>query len=153
MQIAPKLTPFLWFDGQAEEAATFYTSVFPEAEVLSVQKIPSGPATDNSLVSFRIGDQRFEAVDGGSMYRFTPAISFVIACDSQGEIDLYHDRLSEKGKQMPCGWVEDKFGLCWQVVPSMLSEIMEANPAAVMDALLEMQKIDIGKLREAAQTR
>lgn len=153
MQIAPKLTPFLWFDGQAEEAATFYASVFPDARVLSVQKIPSGPAEDNALVSFRIGDQRFEAVDGGPTYRFTPAISFVIACDSQDEIDHYHDRLSENGKQMPCGWVEDKFGLCWQVVPAMLSEIMEGNPEGVMDALLKMHRIDIGKLREAAQAR
>lgn len=153
MQIAPQLTPFLWFDGQAEEAATFYASVFPDSRVLSVQKIPSGPATDNALVSFRIGGQRFEAVDGGPMYRFTPAISFVIACDTQDEIDHYHDRLSEKGKQMPCGWVEDQFGLCWQVVPSMLSEIMEGNPEAVMDALLKMHRIDIGKLRKAAQAR
>ena len=153
MKPAPKLTPFLWFDGQAEAAARFYTSVFPDSRVLEVAGVPGGPAEGNALVAFEIGKQRFEAVDGGPMYRFTPAISFTIACDSQDEIDHYHERLSEQGKPMPCGWIEDRFGLSWQVVPSMLSDIMAGNPDAVMDALLKMQKIDIEQLRAASGAR
>lgn len=153
MKLAPKLTPFLWFDGQAEEAAEFYVSVFPDPRVLNVQKVSSGPAEGNALVAFEIGDQRFDAVDGGPMFRFTPAISFVIACDTQDEIDYYWSSLSENGEQQQCGWLEDRFGLSWQVVPSMLGSIMEGNPQAVMNALLKMQKIDIGKLREAAGRR
>lgn len=147
----PKISPFLWYDGQSEEAAEFYVSVFPGSRLLSVSKLETGPAEGNSFVEFEIGGQSFSAVDGGPMYKFTPAVSFVIACDTQEEIDHYWNRLSEGGAKSQCGWLEDKFGLSWQVVPSMLGELMERNHKAVMEALLSMQKIDLGDLRRAAE--
>ncbi len=152
MYLAPRLTPFLWFDGQAEEAARFYASVFPDSRVLGVQRLSSGPAQGNAHVQFEIGQQRFEAVDGGPMFRFTPAISFVIACDTQEEIDYYWTRLSEDGEPQQCGWLVDRFGLSWQVLPAMLDSIMQISPQAVMEALLKMQKIDIEQLRTASTT-
>ena len=93
---------------------------------------------------------RFSAIDGGPMFQFTPAVSFVIPCASQEEIDYYWERLSDGGTRMPCGWLEDRFGLSWQVVPAALDEIMQRDPSAVMEALLTMQKIDIAALRRAA---
>ncbi|MCY3920485.1 MAG: VOC family protein [Chloroflexi bacterium] len=146
----PGLSPCLWFDGRAQEAAEFYVSVFPESELLRVEKIPAGPAEGSALVEFEIMRLRFSAIDGGPMFQFTPAVSFAIPCASQEEIDLYWERLSDGGTQMPCGWVEDRFGLSWQVVPAALDEIMRRNPSAVMEALLTMQKIDIASLRRAA---
>ncbi|MCY4526847.1 MAG: VOC family protein [Anaerolineaceae bacterium] len=150
--MAPRLTPFLWFDGQAEEAARFYASVFPDSRVLGVKRLSSGPAQGNALVQFEIGKQRFDAVDGGPMFRFTPAISFVIACDTQEEIDYYWTRLAEDGEPQQCGWLVDRFGLSWQVLPAMLDSIMQISPQAVMEALLKMQKIDNEQLRAASTT-
>ena len=150
MTASPRVSPFLWFDGRSVEAAEFYVSVFPDSRVLSVSKLDAGPAEGNSFVEFEIGGQRFSAVDGGPMYKFTPAISFVIPCDTQEEIDHYWDSLSEGGATNQCGWLEDKFGLSWQVVPAMLGELMERNPKAVMGALLAMEKIDLGELRRAS---
>ena len=151
MTASPRVSPFLWFDGRSEEAAEFYVSVFPGSSVLSVSKLETGPAEGNSFVEFEIGGQRFSAVDGGPMYKFTPAISFVIPCDTQEEIDHYWNSLSEDGAKSQCGWLEDKFGLSWQVVPAMLGELMERNPKAVMGALLTMEKIDLGELRRASE--
>ena len=151
MNVSPKIRPFLWFDGRSEEAAEFYVSVFPDSTVLSVSKLDAGPAEGNAFVEFEIGGQKFSAVDGGPMYKFTPAISFVIPCDTQEEIDHYWNSLSEGGTTSQCGWLEDKFGLSWQVVPAMLSELMERNPKAVMGALLTMEKIDLGELRRASE--
>ena len=151
MNVTPKVSPFLWFDGQSEEAAEFYVSVFPDSRVLSVSKLDAGPAEGNSFVEFEIGGLRFGAVDGGPMYKFTPAVSFVIACDTQEEIDHYWNRLSEGGAKSQCGWLEDKFGLSWQVVPAMLGELMERNHKPVMEALLKMEKIDLGELRRASE--
>ena len=148
---APAINPFLWFDGQAKEAAEFYTSVFPDSEVLSIEEITTGPAKGNHLVEFRIGNLKFGAVDGGPMYKPTPAISFVINCDSQEEIDYYWEKLTEDGTPSQCGWLEDKFGLSWQVVPSILPELMARNPKAVTEAFLPMQKLDIAQLQKASE--
>jgi len=151
MSETPKVHPFLWFDGQAEEAARFYVSVFPDSGMLKVERAPSGPGEGAAVVEFEIGGQRFGAVDGGPMYKLTPAISFVVSCDSQEEIDHYWDRLSEGGTQSQCGWLEDKFGVSWQVVPAMLDELMGGDPEGVMGALMTMQKIDIEQLRQASR--
>ena len=152
MTVQPKISPFLWFDGQCREAAAFYVSVFPNSRILGDEALESGPAEESAFVEFEIGGAYFSAVDGGPMYQFTHAISFVVQCDSQEEIDHYWESLSEGGTPEQCGWLQDKFGVSWQIVPSMLSELMERNPAAVMEALLQMEKIDIAKLREASQS-
>ena len=146
-----KIHPFLWFDGQAEEAARFYVSIFPNSRIVHVAKIAAGPAEDDAVVEFELDGQRFGAVDGGPMYSFTPAVSFVVECETQEEIDYYWERLSEGGRTQPCGWLVDKFGLSWQVTPAGLSEIMAQAPQEVMAALLEMSKIDIKGLRRAAK--
>ena len=146
-----KIHPFLWFDGQAEEAARFYVSIFPNSRIVHVEKIAAGPAEDDAVVQFELDGQRFGAVDGGPMYSFTPAISFVVECEAQEEIDYYWERLTEGGRTQPCGWLVDKFGLSWQVIPAGLSEIMAQAPQEVMAALLEMSKIDIKGLRRAAK--
>ena len=151
MTASPRVSPFLWFDGRSEEAAEFYVSVFPDSRVLNVSKLETGPAEGNSFVEFTIGGQRFSAVDGGPMYKFTPAISFVIPCETQEEIDHYWDSLSEGGATNQCGWLEDKFGVSWQVVPAMLGELVERNSKAVTGALLTMEKIDLGELRRASE--
>ena len=152
MSTSPKLSPFLWFDGRSEEAAEFYVSVFPSSRILSVSAISDGPAKGAALVEFELDGQKFGAVDGGPMYSFTPAVSFVITCDSQEEIDYYWDRLSEGGEPGRCGWLEDKFGLSWQVTPSMLPELMEGNASKVTEAILTMDKIDIETLRQASES-
>ncbi len=151
MTVTSRISPFLWFDGQAEEAAEFYVSVFPNSKVLSVSKIGGGPDDGGAIVEFEIDGLKFGGVDGGPMYKPTPAISFVVSCDSQEEIDYYWDRLTEGGAESMCGWLEDRFGISWQVVPSMLGELMGPAPDAVMAALLTMQKIDIERLRKAAE--
>ena len=153
MAVQPKISPFLWFDGRCMEAAQFYVSVFPNSRILGGEDMPSGPAEGSAFVEFEIEGAYFAAIDGGPMYKFTPAISFVVRCDSQEEIDYYWTQLSEGGEPGQCGWLEDKFGVSWQVVPSMFQELMERNPVAVMDALLQMGKIDIQTLREASATR
>ena len=147
---ANKISPFLWFDGRSEEAAEFYVSVFPNSRLIKVEKIAAGSAEDNAIVEFEIEGLKFGAVDGGPMFKITPAISFVVMCDSQEEIDYYWERLSEGGAKSQCGWLEDKFGVSWQVVPAALNELLEGNRKAVMDALLTMQKIDIEELRQAS---
>ena len=151
MSITSKIYPFLWFDGQAEEAAEFYVSIFQNARIVHVEKITTGPAEGDAVVEFELDGQRFGAVDGGPMYSFTPAVSFVIECETQAEIDYFWERLSAGGRTQPCGWLVDKFGLSWQVIPAGLGEIMEPAPKEVMAALLEMTKVDIAALRRAAE--
>ena len=151
MSAVSRIHPFLWFDGRAEEAARFYVSIFPNSRIVHAEKIAAGPAADDAVVEFELDGQRFGAVDGGPMYSFTPAVSFVVECETQDEIDYYWERLSDGGQTQPCGWVADKFGLSWQVIPAGLGKIMEPAPTAVMEALLEMTKIDIEGLRQAAE--
>lgn len=150
MQVTSRIHPFLWFDGRAMEAARFYVSIFPDSRVRNDTEVSAGPAEGSAFVEFELGGQPFSAVDGGPMYRFTPAISFVVTCGSQEEIDYYWERLSEDGKPGRCGWLEDRFGVSWQVIPDRLGELMGRAPQAVMDALLAMRKIDIGLLEAAA---
>lgn len=147
-----KITPFLWFDGRAEEAMNFYTSVFKNAKVGNIMRQgPDGPVFS---VTFNLEGQEFMALNAGPMYKFTPAISFFIDCKDQEEVDYYWDRLLEGGKPDRCGWLTDKFGLSWQVVPSILGELLHgggdpAKAQRVMQAMLGMVKLDIEGLRNA----
>ena len=150
-KITPKVTPFLWYDGDAERAARLYVSLFPNSRILSVNPLGSGPEEGAALVEFELDGQHFTALDGGPMYRFSPAVSFVVSCESQEEIDHYWDGLlADGGVEEQCGWLRDSFGLSWQIVPAELPELMERAPGPVMDALLAMVKIDLERLRVAA---
>jgi len=152
----PKITPFLWFDGQAEEAAGFYVSIFPNSRILSVTRYGEagpGPAGSVMTVVFELDGQRFIALNGGPQFKFTEAISFSVDCGTQEEVDRYWERLSLDGEEGPCGWLTDKYGLSWQVNPALLGKML-ADPdprksERVMGAMLKMRKIDIAALREA----
>jgi predicted 3-demethylubiquinone-9 3-methyltransferase (glyoxalase superfamily) len=152
-----KITPFLWFDNQAEEAVNFYVSVFKNSEVLSINRYPEGaPGIGGNVITanFRLNGQEFVALNGGPQFKFTEAISFVIDCESQEEVDYYWDKLTaDGGEESQCAWLKDKYGLSWQVVPRQLMEYLgDPDPekaGRVMQAMLQMQKIDIAKLQEA----
>ena len=148
---APQITPFLWLDGVALEAAEFYVSVFRESRIVEDTALPEGPGAGSHVVSFVIKGQHFTAFDGIPAYEFTPAISFVVTCDFQEEIDDYWDRLAQDGSPIQCGWIQDKFGVHWQIVPAELNELMrdETRSTAVINELLTMVKIDLQRLREA----
>ena len=148
---APQITPFLWLDGCAREAADFYVSVFRDSRIVDDTALPDGPGAGSHIVSFVVKGQRFTAFDGIPAYEFTPAISFVVDCESQEEIDAYWDRLAEDGSPIQCGWIQDKFGVHWQIVPADLSELMKEGPraGAVITELLTMVKIDLERLRTA----
>lgn len=151
MLFTNKITPFLWFDGQAEAAARHYVSLFPESSLLSINPLPSGPAEGAALVEFELEGLKFTGLDGGPMYKLTPAVSFVVSCESQDEIDRYwNGLLADGGEAQQCGWLVDRFGLSWQIVPAELGELMERAPGPVMDALQGMVKIDLERLRAAA---
>ena len=147
----------LWFDGQAEQAAEHYTAIFPDSEVLGVARYGAGaPGPEGSVmtVSFRLGEQEFVGLNGGPQFTFTEAISFQVMCAEQDEVDHYWDRLSEGGQQGPCGWLKDRFGVSWQVVPTVLPELVgDPDPdraQRAMQAMLGMGKISIDGLRRAA---
>lgn len=151
-----KITPFLWFDNQAEEAMNFYVSVFKNSKVISIapyeEKEPEVKEAPMTL-KFQIEGQEFIALNGGPEFKFTPAISFVINCENQKEIDYYWEKLSEGGEEQGPGWVKDKYGISWQVIPTVLEEMMvDKDPEKsnrVMVAMLQMGKIDIKKLEQA----
>ena len=147
-----KISPFLWFDKQAEEAANFYVSIFPDSAVETIIRYPEARVL---TVAFRLNGQQFTALNGGPKYKFTEAVSFVVNCETQAEVDHYFDRLSEGAQQIQCGWVKDKFGLSWQIVPNVFLEmIQDKGPArvkSVMDAMLQMKKLDIATLEKAFQ--
>ncbi|MEY2880111.1 MAG: hypothetical protein RLZZ15_2491 [Verrucomicrobiota bacterium] len=154
------ITPFLWFDAQAEQAARFYVSVFKGGKILRIARYPEGapgPAGSVMTVKFRVLGQDFVALNGGPIYKITPAVSFVVECGSQREVDYYWRRLSAGGKKIQCGWLEDKFGVSWQIVPTALLELTEGKDAAraqrVFAAMLTMVNLDIAKLRAAANAR
>ena len=153
MAVSSKISPCLWFDGRALEAVRFYVSIFENSRVLNVSQLAEGLATGNYFVEFELEGNKFTAIDGGPSFTFSPAISFVVMCDSQDEVDCFWDALSEEGKPGRCGWLEDKFGVSWQIVPTTLSELMSRAPAKVMEAILSMQKLDIAHLRKAAGLR
>jgi predicted 3-demethylubiquinone-9 3-methyltransferase (glyoxalase superfamily) len=152
-----KITPFLWFDGHAEEAMRFYLSIFDDAKVLSISRYgDAGPGPKGSVMtaSFQLAGQTFIALNGGPAYTFTPAISFVVNCESQEEVDRYWSRLVEGGKPVQCGWLVDQFGVSWQIVPTVLGQLLQdpdpKRAQRAMQAMLGMQKIDIAGLKRAA---
>jgi predicted 3-demethylubiquinone-9 3-methyltransferase (glyoxalase superfamily) len=148
-----KITPFLWFDSQAEEAAKFYVSVFKDSKMGQVSRYGEGMPLPKGTVmtaAFEIEGQPFIALNGGPQFKFTEAVSFVVNCDTQKEIDHYWDKLtSGGGNEVQCGWLKDKFGLSWQIVPSALPELVKKSDK-VMEALLHMKKLDIAALQRAA---
>jgi len=150
MTAISKISPFLWYESRAEEAANFYVSIFKNSRILSVSKVAAGPATGGAMVEFELEGQKFTGIDGGPMFSFNPAVSFVVTCDSQEEIDYFWEKLSEDGMEARAGWLNDKFGLTWQVLPADLAEIMSAAPEKVMGSLLNMAKVEVDQLREAA---
>ena len=151
MAAISKIRPNLWFDGQAEAAANFYVSVFKNARILSVDDISTGPAEGNKIVTFELEGLSFTAFDAGPNFKFSLAVSFEISCDSQEEIDHFWRKLGQGGQTQQCGWLQDQFGLSWQIAPAELPQLMAKNPKAVMEAYLAMTKIDIAQLRAAAQ--
>lgn len=151
-----KITPFLWFDNQAEEAMNFYVSIFKNSKVLSVNRYGDGaPAPKGTVMTanFQLDGQEFTALNGGPMFKFSPAISFVVHCETQAEVDEYWEKLSAGGKENQCAWLEDKFGVSWQIVPNVLIEwLSDPDPARagrVMQAMMQMTKIDIAGLKQA----
>lgn len=153
-----KITPFLWFDTQAEEAMQFYVSIFKNSKVLSVSRHPEGsPMAGKAMnVSFELDGQPFIALNAGPQFKFTEAISFFVNCQTQAEVDELWAKLTEGGEEGPCGWLKDKFGLSWQIVPTALGEMMsDPNPAKVQrvtEAMLKMRKLDVAVLRQAYQS-
>ncbi|MXX47146.1 MAG: VOC family protein [Chloroflexi bacterium] len=146
-----KITPYLWYDHDAQAAVDLYVSLFPNSRVISVERIPSGPGEDGAIVEFELDGQRMTAFDGGPMFKFSEAVSFVVSCETQEEIDHYWYGLSAGGEEQQCGWLKDLYGLSWQIVPTALAELIAAAPQAVMDALLQMGRIEIEPLRRAAK--
>jgi predicted 3-demethylubiquinone-9 3-methyltransferase (glyoxalase superfamily) len=146
-----KITPFLWFDGQAEEAMHFYVSIFRNSKVGTIQRAgPNGPVIS---VTFQLEGQEFMALNGGPKYKFTPAISLFVNCETQQEVDDLWARLTAGGEEQPCGWLVDKFGLSWQIIPSVLGRLLgDKDPARAqraLQAMLQMKKIDIAGLQRA----
>ncbi|WP_433518961.1 VOC family protein [Nonomuraea sp. CA-143628] len=153
-----KITTFLWFDNQAEEAAAFYTSLFEDSRILEVQRYGDagpGPAGTAMTVSFELAGQRFVALNGGPQFTFTEAISLYVDCASQEEVDELWAKLTDGGEESQCGWLKDRWGLSWQIVPKVLPELLSnpdpAKAQQVMKAMLGMRKIDINALEEAAR--
>ena len=156
-----KITPHLWFPEKAVEAANFYVSLFPDSRVVSVSPVPvdtpSGPAGSVRIVEFVLAGQPFMAIEAGPLDAFNHAISFMVSCADQAEVDHYWEAFSSGGQIEQCGWVRDRYGLYWQVVPTALGELMRtADPAGarrVMQAMLGMKKLDVAGLRRAAEGR
>ena len=151
-----KITPFLWYDGRAEEAANFYTSIFQNSKIVSTTRYgDAGPGPKGSVMSviFQLEGQDFYALNGGPMFQFTPAISFFVNCQTQAEVDELWEKLSAGGRKDRCGWLQDKFGVSWQIIPRHLSEMLaDKDPKKsqrVMQAMLQMEKLDIEGLKRA----
>jgi len=151
-----KIVPFLWFDGKAEEAARFYVSLFPNSKITGESHYgDEGLAEEGSVmtVPFELAGQEFIALNGGPQFQFTEAISFVVNCETQSEVDHFWDKLSEGGRQVQCGWLKDKYGVSWQIVPTILGDLMtDPDPeksGRVMKAMLQMVKLDIDGLQRA----
>jgi len=155
-----KITPFLWFDGQAEQAANFYVSIYKNSQIGTVRRYgEAGPGPKGSVMSveFSLGGEEFIALNGGPQFKFTPAISLFVNCETQQEVDDLWARLSEGGATNRCGWLTDKFGLSWQIVPTVLGRLLgDKDPqksARVMKAMLQMTKLEIRDLEQAAEQR
>jgi predicted 3-demethylubiquinone-9 3-methyltransferase (glyoxalase superfamily) len=155
-----KITPFLWFDTNAEEAANFYTSVFPNSKITSIVRYGDagpGPKGTVMVVVFELEGQRFIALNGGPQFKFTEAVSFVVNCETQDEVDRRWEQLSEGGQKGRCGWLKDRFGLSWQVVPAIIPQLLQdkdpEKSQRVMRAVQQMDKLDIQRAREAYEGR
>jgi predicted 3-demethylubiquinone-9 3-methyltransferase (glyoxalase superfamily) len=152
------ITPFLWFDGKAEEAARFYASIFPRSKVGAIARYPEGtPGPKGSVmtVAFELDGQRFTALNGGPNFKFNESTSFVVHCETQEEVDRFWNKLLEGGTPSMCGWLKDKFGLSWQIVPVYLMQVLEEGDARktekLMGAVMQMQKLDLAALQRAVQ--
>jgi predicted 3-demethylubiquinone-9 3-methyltransferase (glyoxalase superfamily) len=151
-----KITPFLWFNGKAEEAANLYTSVFKNSKIGRIARYgEAGPGPKGTVMSvtFQLDGQEFIALNGGPQFTFSPAVSFLVSCETQEEVDQLWEKLSEGGQKQRCGWLQDKYGLSWQIVPSVLGKMLhDQDPEKskkVMKAMLQMDKIDIARLEQA----
>ncbi len=152
-----KITPCLWFDTEGEDAAKFYTSVFPNSRIVDIARYgAAGPRPEGTVmtVNFELDGQEFLALNGGPEFTFSEAISFQVSCETQDEVDAFWSALAEDGEEGPCGWLKDKFGMSWQIVPTVLPELL-ADPdpeksQRVMEAMMKMQKIEIDALERAA---
>lgn len=155
-----RITPFLWFDDKAEEAAAFYTSIFKNSKIKTIVRygdsgaeVTGRPKGTVMTVAFQLDGQEFVALNGGPQFKFTEAVSFVVNCQTQEEVDEYWKKLSDGGQEVQCGWLKDKYGLSWQIVPTILSEMVsDPDPKKadrVMKAMLQMKKIDIKALKQA----
>jgi predicted 3-demethylubiquinone-9 3-methyltransferase (glyoxalase superfamily) len=156
-RVNPKIVPFLWFNDNAEEAMNFYVSIFPNSKIVSVSHYSeAGPEKPGSVMvcAFDLAGQRFNALNGGPHFKFTEAVSFFVECEDQKEVDYYWDRLLEGGTESQCGWLKDKFGLSWQIVPRVLMELNSgpdgAKAARVMNAMFKMKKLIVADLEAAA---
>ena len=152
-----RINPFLWFDTQAEEAARFYTSVFDDSKIVSITRYgDAGPLPRGTVmtVDFVLDGVRIQALNGGPLFKFNEAISLAVNCDTQDEVDRYWEALSDGGEKGPCGWLKDRYGLSWQVNPTVLEELLgdpdREKAQRVMEAMLKMSKMDIGELERAA---
>jgi predicted 3-demethylubiquinone-9 3-methyltransferase (glyoxalase superfamily) len=151
-----KITPFLWFDTQAEEAMNFYVSIFKNSKILNVSRYnEAGPGLNQTVMTgtFQLDGQEFMALNGGPEFKFTEAMSLYVSCENQEEVDYFWEKLSEGGEEGPCGWLKDKFGVSWQIVPTvlngMLSDKDPQKAKRAMQAMLQMKKLDIKTLQEA----
>jgi len=163
-KITQKITPFLWFDTQAEKAVKFYTSIFKNSKIGSTTrydeegaKVSGQPKGSVMTIDFKIEGQEFTALNGGPLFKFTEAVSFVVNCETQREVDDFWEKLSAGGEKSQCGWLKDKYGLSWQIVPTILLEYLKdkdpAKAKRVMHAMLQMSKLDIAKLKQAYEQR
>ncbi len=152
-----KITPFLWFDKEARQAAKFYTSIFKDSKIKGTDTFSDTPSGAVDVVAIELMGQEFVLMSAGPQFKFNEAISFVVNCETQEEVDYFWEKLSEGGKESQCGWLKDKFGLSWQVVPTILVELLQDKDAIkakkVMQAMLQMKKIDIKILEQAAMAR
>ncbi len=153
-----KISPFLWFDDKAEEAVDFYASVFKNSKILNISRYgDAGPGPKGAVMSvtFELNGQEFMALNGGPLFKFSEAISFFVHCETQQEVDELWEKLSASGEQQRCGWLKDKYGLSWQIVPTVLGKLLnQSDPGKskkVMEAMLKMNKLDINGLRQASE--
>jgi len=150
-----KITPFLWFDDKAEEAVRFYTSIFNNSKITNIARYEDVPGPEGKVMSasFQLEGQEFIALNGGPVFSFTPAISFFVNCETQEEVDEFWEKLSEGGEKQQCGWLKDKYGISWQIVPTILGELLQDKDAEkasrVTQAMLKMKKLDIEGLKRA----
>lgn len=156
VELSQKIIPFLWFENQAEEAVNYYINIFNNSSIINITyygEAGPGPMDNVMTVTFELEGQEFTALNGGPMFKFTEAISFYVKCTSQDEIDYYWEKLTEAGEKQPCGWLKDKYGVSWQIVPTLLVEMLnDSDPEKVKrvtEAMLKMEKIDIKTLKQS----